>query len=339
MTIRFTAVLFMALLLIFSCTCNPEKEVSEITAEPESTIPLLRFEQDLTGISAGGSMDYVQMENKYGTFLKLFCQRILNLRNAPDSVHIMELNRFANDRDISHLKQKTDSVFGDFSSYHAQLVNAIKRLKQQLPSWHVPTSIITFISAFNYRVITTDSVLAVSLDMFVGSNEEEMYSSVGFPRYLTRKFSPEYLAVDGMRGWIQSELPEDSAGNDLISRIIYYGKQQYLLKQILPDLPDSILFGYTGEQMEWCMKEEANIWAYFIEKNLLFNTQMQQYSRFITDGPTTHGMPKESPGNIGLFTGYRMVKAFAENNKAGAAEVFQQRDAHELMRKSGYRPK
>jgi hypothetical protein len=278
------------------------------------------------------------MENRYGSFLRLFCQQILNVRNTAGSVCLAELSRFSNDSDIRILKLKTDSVFGGFNNYHLQLADAIHRLNAKMPDWHVPSVVITFISAFNYRVITTDSVLAVSLDMFLGSNEEEMYSSVGFPRYLSRKFSPDYLAVDAMRGWIQSEFPEDSAGNDLISQMVFYGKQQYLLKQILPDLPDSILFGFTGDQMKWCFKEEANIWAYLIEKNLLFNTQVQQFAKYVTDGPTTHGMPKESPGNIGLFTGYRLVKAYAENNKADADAVFQVKDAHDLMRKSGYRP-
>ncbi len=337
MYIRFASVLFLVSLLIFSCTCNPEKKIKEIPQEVESSIPLLRFEKDALEIVAGND-SFQRLENQYGTFLKLFCQRILNVRNAPDSVCSRELQRFVTDADISHLKEKTDSVFFDFSPYYQQLKDAIQRLKGQAPSWHIPSSIITFISAFNYRVITTDSVLAVSLDLFLGSKEEEMYSSVGFPRYLSRKFSPDYLVADAMRGWIQSEIPDDSAGNDLISRMIFYGKQQYLLKQILPDVPDSILFGYTGEQMKWCQKEEANIWAYFIEKNLLFNTQMQQYSRFITDGPTTQGMPKESPGNVGLFMGYRLVKAYAEINKTNFETMFQLKDAHELMRKSGYRP-
>lgn len=338
MYIRFASVLFLISLLIFSCNCNPEKKIKEISPQTEASFPLLRFEKDIAELNADDTDTFQKLENQYGTFLKLFCQRILNLRNAPDSINRRELQRFAADADISLLKEKTDSVFYDFSPYHRQLIFAIQRFKELAPSWHVPCSIITFISAFNYRVITTDSVLAVSLDMFLGSNEEEMYSSVGFPRYLSRKFSPAYLVTDAMRGWIQSEMPDDSAGNDLISRMIYYGKQQYLLKQILPDTPDSILFGYTGEQMNWCIKEEANIWAYFIEKNMLFNTQMQQYSRFVTEGPTTHGMPKESPGNVGLFTGYRLVKAYAENNKTDFRTILQLKDAHELMRKSGYKP-
>lgn len=337
MNIRLASVLFLVSLLIFSCTCNPEKKLIEIPVEAESSIPLMRFEKDASEIVSGND-SFQRLENQYGTFLKLFCQRILNVRQATDSICSRELQRFVADTDISHLKEKTDSVFADFTPYYNKLISSIQRLKEHAPSWHVPSSIITFISAFNYRVITTDSVLAVSLDMFLGSKEEEMYSSVGFPRYLSRKFSPEYLVNDAMRGWIQSEMPDDSAGNDLISRMIFYGKQQYLLKQILPDVSDSILFGYTGEQMKWCLKEEANIWAYFIEKNLLFNTQMQQYARFITDGPTTQGMPKESPGNVGLFTGYRLVKAYAENNKANFEAILQLKDAHELMRKSGYRP-
>jgi hypothetical protein len=335
--IRISVIVFTAV-LFSSCTCNCQKEVTDLPPQVLSSMPLLRFEKDLEKQVALNNDSLAGLHKRYGTFTELFCRQILNIRPFNDSTCNKELVRFANDVDIRFLKEKTDSVFADFSPYHQELIKALYLLKQQVPSFHLPSVIITFISAFNYRVITTDSILAVSLDMFLGSHEEEMYSSVGFPRYLSRKFSPDYLVVDAMRGWIQSEMPDDSAGNDLISRMIHYGKQQYILKQILPDTPDSILFGYTNEQMKWCMKEEAGIWAYFIEKNLLFNTQMQQYARYITDGPTTHGMPKESPGNIGLFIGYRLVKAYAEKNKATVEALLQQKDAHELMRKSGYRP-
>jgi hypothetical protein len=337
MTGRGLAGLLLFVVLIYSCRCNRQTDVEDLPPD-KVTIPLLRFEKDLVNYYPVDSVAFTALANRYGTFFKIFNHRILNLRLAHDSICIRELNRFSSDPDIRHLKTKSDSVFHDFRPYHIQLNRAIHRLKALLPDFPVPSRFVTFISAFNYRILTTDSILALSLDMFLGADEEEMYGSVGFPRYLSRKFSPEYLVTDALRGWIQSELAADTIRNDLISQMIQLGKIQYLLRQVLPEVPDTILFGYTAQQYEWCRRQEANIWAYFIDRDLLFSTQTHHIARYTQEGPSTPGMPSEAPGQMGLFVGYRIVNAYAKKNSRPTAAILKMLDAHELLRQSGYRP-
>ncbi len=334
---RYLAGLLLLVLLIYSCKCNRLSEMDDLPAE-ELSIPLLRFEKDLATHYPLDSVHFKALDYRYGMFFKIFNRRILNLRLAPDSIVIRELNRFNSDPDIRHLRTKTDSVFHDFRPYHVQLNRAIHRIKTLLPDFPVPSLFITFISAFNYRILTTDSILAISLDMFLGKDEEEMYGSVGFPRYLSRKFSSEYLVTDAVRGWIQSELAADTVRNDLISQMIQLGKIQYLLRQVLPEVPDTLLFGYTSQQYEWCRRQESSIWAYFIDRNLLFSTQTQHIARYVQEGPSTPGMPSEAPGQIGLFVGYRIVSAYAEKNKLSPLAVLKMNDSHALLRHSGYHP-
>ena len=37
--------------------------------------------------------------------------------------------------------------------------------------------------------------------------------------------------------------------------------------------------------MQWCIRNEANIWAYFVENKLLFSSDRQNKMRFIEDAP------------------------------------------------------
>ncbi|MCC6384331.1 MAG: hypothetical protein LC117_11420 [Bacteroidia bacterium] len=331
--------IFLFLLVTSGCKNHSKEDLPEIVPEREVSLELFRFEKETIPSPVLDSAFVLDLNSRSGGFFDLFCQRILNVREPDPSLMRKAFGHFIHDRDIMLLTSKSDSVYADFSACQNQISESLSRLHSLLPDWKIPSQLITFISAFNYRIITSDSLLAVALDMFLGGEkEEEMYASVGFPKYMLRKFSPEYLAVDALRGWIQSELPEDSAGHDLISLMIYKGKVQYLLGAVFPDLPDSILFGYTHEQMKWCEQEEANIWAYLIDKDLLFNSQQQQISRFINDGPTTSGMPKESPGSIGLFVGYKIVVAYLKKNKIPADEFLNNFHAHEILRQSGYKP-
>jgi hypothetical protein len=48
------------------------------------------------------------------------------------------------------------------------------------------------------------------------------------------------------------------------------------------------------------------IWHYFSQRKLLYSTQWADIMRYINEGPTSMGMPPESPGNIGSFIGWQI---------------------------------
>jgi uncharacterized protein YjaZ len=60
--------------------------------------------------------------------------------------------------------------------------------------------------------------------------------------------------------------------------------------------------------------------------------------RYAYEGPTTPGMPSESPGMVGAYIGYRIVESFIDKNKMTLEQlvVF---DPKIIYKKSGYNPK
>ena len=114
----------------------------------------------------------------------------------------------------------------------------------------------------------------------------------------------------------------------------------YFVKCMLPETPDTVLWGYTARQLEFCEKSEGEFWKYFVSTdNTLFSSDYMTIKRFIDDGPFTPVFTKESPGKIGQWIGFRIVESFMKKNPTVTLEeLFAIESAQEIMRKSKYNP-
>ena len=70
----------------------------------------------------------------------------------------------------------------------------------------------------------------------------------------------------------------------LLAKMIYNGKIMYFMDDMLPDVPDSIKIQYTKKQMDWARANESNIWGYFLDQNLLYETDYNKIKQFIDVG-------------------------------------------------------
>ena len=149
----------------------------------------------------------------------------------------------------------------------------------------------------------------------------------------------ENLAMDAMRGWVQSEWEQDPSQSDLLSQMIYKGKILYLLHNFMPEAPDSILTGYTGSQVKWCESNEKQTWSFFIDQNLLFSNDPQQIAKLIQDGPSTNGFPAGSPGAIGQWIGWKIIDAYMKKNSSITLnQLMMNNDYRKIFNESKYKP-
>ncbi len=331
------AYLVAGLLAVSSCKRHSPGHGS-VEAPPASQ-PLKRFEHSLfTDRDSLTGDDIRKLRGEYGLFFDLYCKRVVRITDTTDEVTAGFLTHFVNDPDLRMLKSISDSIYSDFSDMHERLNAAFGRALFYFPDWKAPMYL-TCLSAFNYQVITTDEVLAISLDMYLGSDRGLMYSSVGFPAYMSMRFSKEYIVPDCMKGWFQSEYDIDSVRNELLSQMIYYGKMYYFLDLVLPDAPDTVKSGYTAAQLEWCNRNEANIWAHFIEQELLFSTDQHSYFKYLNDGPSTSSLPNDSPARLGQWVGWRIVRSWAEAHPGlTPAAILAEQDAQRILHESAYKP-
>jgi len=323
-------IIFYMLLFVASCkTDKNEVDVSQI----DINIHALRLENDL----AEKSDNLKWLYDKYGSFFDLYTYQILQT-GTPDTMLLKNrLKDFIHDADISNIYADAKSVYQDFSETDEQLTDAFRHYRYYFPEKIVPEAI-TFISGFRYAIVSADSTVGIGLDMYLGS-DSKYYPSLEMPLYKIRKMRREYIAADAMRGWAQSEWEQDPVQTDLVSQMIYLGKIQYFLDKMMPETDDTIKFGYTAAQLQWCEMSEKAIWSFFVDHKLLFSSESSQIGKFVNDGPTTNGFPKESPGNIGSWIGYRIVKTYMDKfDKVSLPQLMAENDSKKIFRESNYKP-
>lgn len=284
-----------------------------------------------------------QLDRQFPIFTDVYLEDILNYGPYSDTSTILqqEVHAFITARDIRNLQKTVDAQYSDsnLNSLDQELTQGFQFLKYYLPSYHTPR-IVTFISGLNnFGAVTADSVLAIGLDMFLGKDFPP-YQEISdpYPDYMLATFSRSYIVPDCFKAIEQQLYPIPEQGT-LLDQIIAYGKQLYFLDQVLPDTPDSLKIQYTTRQLEWCKQNERFIWQYFIQNNLLFSTDMQQIMHYVGPGPSTQGMPKEAPGNIGSWIGWRIVKMYMKKHpQISLKELLEDTDSQTILREAAYKP-
>ncbi len=328
----------LVVVFIFLLSCNQNRPVEDVS-DVEIKLNIVRFEKELFAVKPPKAFQQLEaLEKKHKTFYELFTKYVVRTADKNDSVSKINLLNFVNDKDIQEVYKKNALLYADISGIQGQLSSAFKHYKKEFPKKIVP-SIYTFISGFNYAVISADSILGIGLDMYLGA-DCKYYPAMGLPKYKTNKMRKEFIVSDCIRGWVQSEYPMDETKKDFLSHIIYNGKQLYFQDVMLPDMEDSVKIGYTSNQFIWCQKSEASIWSFFINQKILYSANYINYLKFISEGPTTSGFPKEAPSLLGNWIGWQIVRKYMEENrKVSLEQLMKEEDTQKILTLSKYKPK
>jgi len=128
--------------------------------------------------------------------------------------------------------------------------------------------------------------------------------------------------------WSETEFEFNDSVDDLISNMIYSGKLMYLLHALLPEQPDTLKWGFTSNQLNFCINNEKQMWTYLVSNKLLFNSDRFTVNKFIEEGPFTSDFTNESPGRAAIWLGYRIVRSYMNKNPDLTIE--------DLMKESNY---
>ncbi|AOW09274.1 gliding motility lipoprotein GldB [Flavobacterium gilvum] len=219
----------------------------------------------------------------------------------------------------------------------SEVETLVQHMKYYFPKTKTP-KVITLISDMDYnnKAIYADSLVLISLELYLGK-EHKFYT---FPKYLKQNFELRQMMPDVVKSFAFREIAPPTDKN-LLSQMIYFGKELYLKDLLLPEYSDAEKMGYTPEQIVWCQENESYIWRYFIEKELLFSDEQKLNSRFIDVAPFSKfylEIDNESPGQVGSWIGWQIVRSYMENNDTKVDQMLKM-DAKEIFEKSKYKPK
>lgn len=332
--------LFQPLLWIFllvSCH-NVEKDILAIKTTP---IKIENFEKDLFSIQPKNLRQKDSLlSKKYYPFYQYFIQDIVYYRSPIDSAKRM-IVEFVHDKDMRYAYEEAEKVFS--SQVRSELEKDIYKLHQHLiyyfPNYPVPKRYLTFISGFNYQILFPEKtdIVGIGIDMYLGKNHP-VYQWLQWPKYRVNQLQKEYICVDIAKSWLFNYFPP-AEYNNLLENMMYYGKILYALKKILPDMHDTLIFGYTQKQLEYCKKYEKNLWSYFLEDNKLYSNSPKVISVLLNDGPFTAAISKECPPRIAMYIAYRILNAYMEKfPDVSLEQLFHEENAQKILTQSRYKP-
>ena len=311
--------LFSLLVVLSSCDKKNkiEKEVEEIPV----TINVERFDK----IFYESPVENLQnVKNKYPYFFPA---------QTPDSVWV---NKIKNPL-YRELYSEVQKKYSNFEKVNSDLESLFQHIKYYFPNTKTP-KVVTLISEMDYqnKAIYTDSLVLISLDLYLGKNHK-FYE---FPEYLKQNFEQNQIMPDIVTSFSVTKIPFGN-NRSLLSQMVYVGKQLYLKDVLLPETSDAEKMGYTPEQITWCQENESYMWRYFMENQLLYSTDSKLSTRFINTAPFSKfylEIDNESPGRVGTWVGWQIVRSFMNNNDVNLQQLLQM-DPIEIFQNSKYKPK
>lgn len=331
--------LFFLLALVFiSCKRNNRPDISQVKLD----IKIDRFDRVLYAAKQKNvSETNKQLMQQYGLFYDDYMHKMVG---TPDYSNETILNTLFKDQAYADLTAEVDSVFRDLKTQEAALTETFKYIRYYYPKAKLP-KIIAFVSGFAYQIPVGDGYLGVGLDMFLGK-DSKFYKAIvkSVPLYLSARFTPAYIVPRVAETYAHEELfPEPDENRNLLSKMIFQGKILYFLDQVLPEnISEEVKLGYTTAQLQWAQQFEGDIWAYFLENNLLFESDYQKIQVFLSDGPFTPGLGenRESAPKLGVWIGKQIVQKYMQAHpNVTLAQLMADNDAQKILNQSKYKPK
>ena len=225
-----------------------------------------------------------------------------------------------------------------------ELKKSFQFVKYYFPDYRLPQRVVIYTGPFDAPgVAITDHALGIGLQLYAGRNFSFYNSMQGqemYPSFISRRFEPEYINVNCVKAMIEDLFPDKNGDRPLIEQMVEKGKYWYLADLLLPTTPDSLNTGFTHSQMEWCRANEGLIWNYFLQgENILYTIDPDLIKNYMGEAPITQGMPAQSPGNIGQWVGWRIVRKYMENNPAVSPTQLMNMDPRKIFEETKYKPK
>jgi hypothetical protein len=339
MKIRF--IYLFALMLITALLVSCKKNHYRVnTSSIKTDIEISRLEQDLFGTDPEeieGKTDF--LKSKYGDFLQLFSY-VINTGEINDPSFGDFLAGFCTDRQNNDVYGLTMSIFPDLDDIEKELGEAFRHYLYYFPDKTIP-SVFSCITGFNSSIITGDSILGIGLDRYLGAGCK-FYKQLGIYNYLAAKMSPEYIVPDCMYGWAATEWDFgslDYAEENVLSVMIHEGKLKYFQRSMLPETPDSVIFGFNPGQMNFCNNNESRMWMYLIENDMIFKTDQFTITKLTGEAPFTGYFTNESPGKAAVWLGFRIVESYMmKNQDESLAGLLRNVDVQGILEGARYNP-
>ncbi len=324
--------------LFMGCSADDSPDVRKINVPME----VQRYEQDFFTMDTSNTTAALDaLDKKYPSFNDDFLSKILRAdRNWGGDTLQVYINGF-----IQFYKPVYDSVklrYPTLDAPAADVKKGMQFVKYYFPSYNLPTKMISFVGPLDgFGDVMTEEAFLIGLQHHLGS-EASIYSTQivaqTYPAYITRNFDEEHIAINAMKNILLDIVPINDEDKSLVVQMVNRGKTLYALEKLLPKEEKHRLIGYSKNQYEESLSRQAAIWDFFLQNNMLQSKDGNLNKNYIGENPKTQELGDASPGNIGAFMGWQIVRTFAGNNKEIPLSELLKMDAEKIYAAAKYKP-
>ena len=338
-----TAAILLSLLACNSSNNKPNTENINVALE------LKRFDKAFFAVDTSRiDSSLNELKKDYPIFLNDYLERIIGVSQS-DSNYKEQIKLFI--RDYKPVLDSISTIEKGIEKAFNQNKDALKLVKYYFPNYKLPQQFITFIgpmdayantSTGGHGEIITEYAICSGLQLHLGAESSFYQSEIGsqlYPAYISKRFNTDYIAINCMKNIIDDIFPPKYFDVSLLDIMIDQGKRMYLLDLLMPDADPALKLGYTKEQFNGAVENEAFIWNFFTENSLLFEKDQIKIRSFIGDGPNTQELGEGSPGFISLFVGKQIISKYMKiHPETTIAQLFSM-NAASILSASKYKPK
>lgn len=258
--------------------------------------------------------------------------------NNPAAVQY--LKDFATDPFSVALYQKVQAAFPDLSQVEPIVEEVLAHFHYYYPDIELPKKAFTCVTGVHPDeppVLILDNQLVISLDWYL--NDEEVYDQIGMPRYMSLRRNVSTLAKEVAEQLYMNYLYEWRKQGQIVGEMVFYGRRNYFIEAMCPELPDSILLGYSSAQWQWAVENEGQVWADIVGNRRLYDAGLDSYMMFFGDGPFTQAFSNDAPSRLGEFFGLNIIRSYVTNNEVSLQDLMKRKDLQNIFQDSGYKPK
>ncbi|PQV51354.1 protein involved in gliding motility GldB [Jejuia pallidilutea] len=315
--------LLVFLFALVLASCKKNNEVEKAIAEINTDVSIERFEQFFGNSSTN---DLPKLKQAYPFMFP---------KTYSDSFWIAKIK----DTLQQELIRETGKKYKDLAVEKAEIETLFNHLKYYFPEFNPPT-IITTTSSVDYRnkVIVTDTIAIVALDNYLGKDH---YFYGGIQKYIRENFESSQIVVDLADAYAEKYIYQPQR-KTLLDEMVYFGKKLYFKDIMLPNKTEAERIGYTQQDIDWAKANEHYIWRYFVERELLYSNDTKLPRRFINPAPFSKFYLEEididSPGRIGQYMGWQIVKAYMKNNDVSLRDMLKTKP-QDIFDNSKFKPR